>query len=167
MDVWLLTNVLEASQLSLATAAKFYKMRWENEGFFRTYKRTLAKVKLQSRTVRLVHREAYGSLLAVQLLLAQGAWALVLVGRQPQAVSSPRRVLQEIRRELSGRPGAWQRQSYVERLAQAQRERRPRSSSKVKRPWAGRADHKPPKPPKIREMPAKLKARLQKPLEAA
>jgi hypothetical protein len=167
VDVWLLTNVLEAERLPLATAAKFYKMRWENEGFFRTYKRTLAKVKLQSRTVRLVHREAYGSLLAVQLLLAQGAWAVGLLGRQPQAVSSPRRVLQEIRRERSGRPGAWQRHSYVERLAQAQRERRPRSSSKVKRSWPGRADHQPPKPPKIREMPAKLKGLLQQPLKAA
>ena len=42
-----------------------------------------------------------------------------------------------------------------------------RSSSKVKRPWPGRTDHQPPKPPKIREMPAKLKARLQRALQVA
>src|SRR5262245_18602204 len=62
-DVWLATNVLAAARLPLARAARFYRLRWENEGFFRTYKRTLGKVKLVSRTVRLVHREAEGSLL--------------------------------------------------------------------------------------------------------
>jgi hypothetical protein len=168
VDVWLVTNVLAAAELPLSTAAKFYKMRWENEGFFRTYKRTLAKVKLQSRTVRLVHREVFGSLVAVQLLLAQGAWAVVVLARQEGAASSPRGVLREIRQEIQGRLGERQRQRYGQRLAQAQRERRPRRrSSKVKRPWPGRQDHKPPKPPKIREMTAALKAFLEKNLKAA
>src|SRR6516165_1455258 len=72
-DVWLATNVLDRGRLSAAQAGRFYRWRWESEGLFRTYKRTLAKMKLHSRTVRLVHREAEGSLLATQLLLAQGA----------------------------------------------------------------------------------------------
>ena len=71
-DVWLLTNVMDPKRLSLPTAARFYRWRWENEGQFRAYKRTLAKVKMVSRSVRLVHREAEGSLLALQLMLAQG-----------------------------------------------------------------------------------------------
>jgi hypothetical protein len=71
-DVWLLTNVLDAERLSLELAGQFYRWRWENEGLFRTYKRTLHKVKLIGRTVRLVHREAEGSLLALQILLATG-----------------------------------------------------------------------------------------------
>jgi Transposase DDE domain len=75
-DVWLLTNVMEQKRLSVATASQFYRWRWENEGQFRAYKRTLAKVKLVSRTVRLVHREAEGSLLALQLMLAQGVMAM-------------------------------------------------------------------------------------------
>jgi hypothetical protein len=49
-------------------ASQFYRWRWESEGLFRTYKQTLKKVKLVSRTVKLVHREAEASLLAVQLL---------------------------------------------------------------------------------------------------
>src|SRR5262249_37945144 len=56
VDVWLITNVLEAERLPRRTASKFYRWRWRNEGLFRTYKRTLGKVKLQSRTVALVHR---------------------------------------------------------------------------------------------------------------
>ena len=63
-DVWLLTDVLDPARLSVATAAKFYRWRWRNEGLFRTYKRTINKMKLSSRTVRLVHREAELSLLA-------------------------------------------------------------------------------------------------------
>jgi len=63
-DVWLLTDVLESARLSATTAAKFYRWRWRNEGVFRIYKRTIDKLKLSSRTVRLVHREAFVSLLA-------------------------------------------------------------------------------------------------------
>src|SRR5439155_17949749 len=99
-DVWLLTNVLDSQRLPWERAAQYYRWRWENEGLFRTYKRTLKKVKLQSRTPRLLFREAEGSLLATQLLLAQGARAL---SRRPQATvpaCSPRKVLLAIRQEL-------------------------------------------------------------------
>jgi hypothetical protein len=47
VDVWLFTNVEDRQYLPLELAAKFYHWRWENEGFFRTYKRTLKKVKLE------------------------------------------------------------------------------------------------------------------------
>jgi hypothetical protein len=53
-DVWLLTDVLDSARLSVATAAMFYRWRWRNEGVFRTDKRTINKLKLSSRTVRLV-----------------------------------------------------------------------------------------------------------------
>ena len=69
-DVWLLTDVLESKELSPATASQLYRWRWRNEGLFRTYKRTISGVKFRSRTVAQVHREAEGSLLAVQVLLA-------------------------------------------------------------------------------------------------
>ena len=34
-DVWLLTDILDPTRLSVATAAKFYRWRWRNEGTFR------------------------------------------------------------------------------------------------------------------------------------
>ncbi len=74
--LWLLTNVLERRRLSRATASQLYRWRWRNEGLFRAYKCTLKKMKLWGQTVRQVHREAEGSLLAVQLLLAQGTLAV-------------------------------------------------------------------------------------------
>jgi hypothetical protein len=114
-DVWLLTDLLDPARLSPATAARFYRWRWRNEGVFRIYKRTINKLKLSSRTVRLVHREAEASLLALQVLLAHADLAL----RPKQAVEgpaiSPRKVLMEIRRELNGT--ATRRQgNYAQRL---------------------------------------------------
>jgi hypothetical protein len=150
--VWLATNVLERQRLSTRQAAQFYRWRWESEGFFRTYKRTLAKVKLHSRTVRLVHREAEGALLAAQLLLAQGALAVRprRRGAAPQApvACSPRQVLRAIRDELQAcRPR--RRRDFGQRLAEAGREQRTRRSAKARRVWPQRTPHKPPKPPHL------------------
>jgi hypothetical protein len=158
-DVWLLTNVLDPRRLPLDRAAHYYRWRWENEGLFRTYKRTLRQLKLHSRTPRLLFREAEGSLLATQLLLAQGARAL---GRRPQpaAACSPRQVLLAIRQELYGRLPARSRQRFAQRLAAAQRDRRRRQSSKVRRPWPRRGDHKAPKPPRILKLTRKQLTRI-------
>ena len=165
-DVWLLTTVLETERLPYATAARFYKMRWENEGFFRTYKRTLGKVTLRSRTVALVHREVEGSLLAVQLLLAQGTYALA-ASNKARDLCSARRALQEIRAEIAAQLGPRQKRTYLRRLAEATRECRQRSSGKVSRQWTSRKDHKPPKPPKLLKMDSEQKQLLEQPLRAA
>ena len=97
-----MTDILDPTRLSKATAAKFYRWRWRNEGVFRISKPTIKKLKLSSRTVQLVHREAEASLLALQILLAHAD--LVLRPRQTagEVVISPRKVLIEIRRELNG-----------------------------------------------------------------
>jgi hypothetical protein len=156
-DVWLLTNVHAPQRLSAAAAARLYRWRWESEGLFRTYKRTLAKLKLHSRTVRLVHREAEGSLLAAQLLLAQGALAMPRPGAAREAVAcSPRKVLLAIRGELRGEGGG----RFGQRLRRAQREQRARRSAKVKRPWPQRKAHRPPKPPVLLKLTDAQKARI-------
>lgn len=151
VDVWLLTNVISSEQLSYSDADRFYRWRWENEGYFRTYKRTLAKVKLMSRTVREGHREAEASMIATQLLIAQGARALpkAKTDEAPRVMCSPRKVLLEIRRELKGRLGSRRRGRFSDRLKQCCRENRKRSTPKATREWPRRKDHKPPGPPKL------------------
>jgi hypothetical protein len=104
-DIWLLTDVLETTRLPVSTAAKFYRWRWRNEGVFRIYKRTLNKGKLCSRTVRLVHREAEVSLLAVQILLAYADVALRSQSDVGHPAISPRKVLLAIRQEIQGSSG--------------------------------------------------------------
>jgi hypothetical protein len=168
-DVWLLTNVLDCQRLTVAMASQFYRWRWENEGLFRTYKQTLNKVKLVSRTVKLVHREAEASLLAVQLLLAQGTQAIPAARSpwDPPAMASPRRVLIEVRREIRDCAKPARRVPFAKRLTNATRDRRPRTSSKVKRPWPRRKDHKPPRPPRILTLSDEQKDLRDKTLAAA
>ena len=168
-DVWLMTNVLDSERLSRETASKFYRWRWRNEGLFRTYKRTLGKVKLLGRTVAQVHREAEGSLLAVQLLLAHGALALAKDGDAGRRLPSARQVLLEIRADIRDVVGMYlgprQRHSYLDRLRRAQRPRwRRKRTNQVRRPWPSRKDHTPPKSPKFRRMGTDLKELLAKTL---
>jgi hypothetical protein len=178
-DVWLLTNVMEQRRLSLDLAGQYYRWRWQNEGCFRTYKHTLKKVKLMSRTLRLVHREAEGSWLALQLLLAQGVLeqkhraqkgttppgpteqTAAKPARKPDTtLFSPRQIIIAMRQEMSGRRqrGA---PCYGERLRQARGEERPgRTSAKASREWPRPKQHKPPQPPKLLTMTEAQKSLL-------
>ena len=150
-DVWLVSNVLGEGRLSLATAGKFYKMRWENEGYFRTYKQTLKKVKLAGRTVRAVHREALGAMLAVQVLLAQGAAGAILLGNK-KAANSARRLLLLVRKEMEAAQRGKVKLGFLGRAGACNREQRQRSSNKQKREWPSRQAAKPLNPPRIRQL---------------
>ena len=135
---------------------------------FRSYQRTLGKVKLLSRTVASVPREAEGSLLATQLLLAQGALALQTTSQVAVVLPSVRKVLLELRGEIRNIVGMYwgprQCRSYLERLEQARWRQRRQRSSQVRRRWPGRKDHRPPKRPQIRKMGTILKDKLEKTL---
>jgi hypothetical protein len=121
-----------------------------------------------SRTVAQVHREAEGSLLATQLLLAQGALALQTTNPMTTVLPSARKVLVEIRAEIRNITGMYlgsrQRQTYLQRLARARWRERKQRSNKVRRRWPGRKDHRPPGPPKILKMGTLLKDKLAKTL---
>jgi Transposase DDE domain len=165
-DVWLLTDVTDPRRLSAATAARFYRWRWRNEGVFRIYKRTVNKLKLCSRTVRTVHREAEVSLLAVQLLLAHADWALRPVGSEGRPAISPRKVLVAIRQEMGG-VATGKGGSYRRRLQGCRAEARDQKSAKASREWPRRQPHKPPGPPVLQALTEELKALMQKHLDAA
>jgi hypothetical protein len=166
-DVWLFTNIEDRQKLSREMAGQFYRWRWENEGFFRTYKRTLKMLKLTCRTVRLVHREAEASMLATQLLLVQGALAMPKATSADKlpAMCSPRKVLLEIRREMTGRIPP--RQPISIRLVRTIREHRLRTTPKQKREWPRRKTHKSPKPPIILTLNKEQKTFIERYLHAA
>ena len=170
-DVWLLTNVLDPRELNHRQIAQLYRWRWRSEGFFRYYKRMLGKVKLQSRTVKLAHREAEGSLIALQLLLALATRTQTHQGQRVvlSNIESPRRILLRIRGGITAQLrtlGPRQFAAYQEMLERVRSEYRWRSRSKVRQVWPRRKDHKPPKPPKILKMDAVFKAKLIKTLQA-
>lgn len=167
-DVWLLTSVLEATQLSHRQAAEIYRWRWRIEGVYRTYKRTLPKIKLWSRTEALVYREAEMSLLALQLLLLQSVGHRRVDNAVVLVMGSPRQTLLRLRGEITitigTELGPRQRRAYQARLQQV-RAGSPRK--KVRRKWPRRKDHEPPKPPKVRVIPRCLKAKLRRYFNAA
>ncbi len=170
-DVWLLTNVLDPRDLKHRQIAQLYRWRWRNEGLFRYYKRMLAKVKLPSRTVALVHREAEGSLIAWQLLLAMATQTQTKGGRLVilDNLESPRRVLLRIRGGIMASVrtlGPCQFAAYQEMLERVRSEDRKRTGPKVRQAWPRRKDHTPPKPPLIRTMDEAFKMKLDKVLQA-
>jgi hypothetical protein len=122
-------------------------------------------VKLMSRTVAQVHREAEGSLLATQLLLAQGALALQAESTARVLLPGARKVLIEIRAEIRDVTGMYlgprQRRSHRERLARARWRDRHQRSGKVRSRWPGRKDHQPPGPPQILKMGTLLKDKME------
>jgi len=169
-DVWLLTSILDRAELSRKSAAQVYRWRWRNEGLFRQYKRLLKKTKLHSHTLRLLHREGEGALLALQLLLAQAAQVVHQgKGRDP-TIDSPRGMLLRIRSVMSATLhllGPRQSQTYRRMLEQIRSGYRERTSARTRQRWPRRKDHKPPQPPQLRMMDDKLKTLLKRHLDAA
>jgi Transposase DDE domain len=164
-DVWLATNVLDSTKLSRRTAAKLYKMRWEQEVFYRSLKCTLGQTKLASRTVKQVVREAELAMVATQLLLAQAAWAMLRAGQPVRA--SAAKAVQLFREEMRHllRRGSL-RPHHLKRLGQAAREHRPnRTSSKMNR--AKPKTYKVPGPPNFQRLTRDVKAAVAKHCNAA
>jgi len=148
--VWLLTN-LAKEELPRRRAGEMYRWRWRNEGLFRTYKRTLDKMKLRHRTPALVFREAEGSLIALQVLLAMTVQEM----QAAKTRASPRRLLLRIRGTVArvlATMGPRQRQRYEEALEEIHDESPGRTAAKVRRPFPRRKDHTPPKPPQFRRL---------------
>jgi hypothetical protein len=160
-DVWMATNVLAAERLPASLAGRFYRMRWESECFFRTYKRVIKDVRLASRTVPMAVREAEASLLACQLLLGQGALALE-AGREGRGRDGLKcgaaGVLREVRRELDAVPRPAPRPSFAKRLRESGRDRRERVGPKMTREHPRRKDHKSPRPPRLKVFDASQRA---------
>jgi hypothetical protein len=164
-DVWMATNVLLPERLSATTAARFYRMRWESECFFRTYKRVIKDVRLASRTVPMAVREAEASLLACQLLLGQGALALKVGGKssgRDELKCGAAVVLREIRRELDAIPKPTPRSSFAKRLRESGRDRRERGGPKKKREHPRRKEHRSPQPPRLKVLSAGQRAEIER-----
>jgi hypothetical protein len=163
-DVWLVTNVLDASRLTAASAARLYRMRWESECFFKIYKRVIKDVCLVSRTTAMVAREAEGSLLACQLLLAQGAWALKVggarAGRDADKCSAAR-VLREIRTEFAACAEPLPTKSFARRLHECGRDRGVRTGAKVRKEHPRRKKHQMPAPPRLKVLDEERRRRIE------
>jgi hypothetical protein len=112
----------------------------------------------------MVVREAEISLLACQLLLGQGALALKVGGKRAgrdELKCSAAEVLREIRRELDAARKPVPRSSFAKRLQQTGRDRRERTSPKMKRQPPRRKKHVAPQPPRLKVLSAEQKRQIE------
>jgi len=119
--------------------------------------------------VRLIHHELEGSLLALQILLAHADLALRPRGTMGKLAISPRKVLIEIRQEVSGsdRDRPRRRTTYRRCLEKCRADTRRQTSPKASRDWPRRKTHQPSAPPIFLTMNEDQKALLEKHIHAA
>ena len=146
--VYLLTNVREEARLSRRMASEIYQARWGVEVQFRSLKRTLAHYRVLSKTPEAGAMELAAYVLALALLMLEGAVAL---GRQVVrlSVAAALRVLRGALEALRNRSRAAPVASALRRaLRDAYRRRRPKRS----RHWPRKKNDHPPGPPKLQRL---------------
>ena len=156
-DVYLLTNVLDPGHLSDAEAAELFGMRWGEEVFFRSFKQTLQRRKLLSRTAATCLAEAQGTLLGLWLLGLMTVSRLRSAGLDPLAVSvaKARDAVRSALRDERPRRGPW---SLDAALGAAVKDGYVRHGSKAARNYPRKKREKPPRPPQIKSAkPAEIK----------
>ncbi len=148
--LYLVTNVLHRQQLTNADARKLYKLRWGEEVFYRSYKQTLQRRKLLSRTAPTCLAEAQWTLLGLWLL------GLLTVPRimskrahaKMWSVAQSRDLVRAAQRDEPPRRHA--RQTLADALATAVLDGYQRTSDKTARNYPRKKKEKPPGPPKIK-----------------
>jgi len=155
--VYLLTNVLDPGHLSDIEAAELFGMRWGEEVFFRSFKQTLQRRKLLSRTAATCLAEAQGTLLGLWLLGLMTVSRLRSAGLDPLAVSvaKARDAVRSALRDERPRRGPW---SLDAALGAAVKDGYVRHGSKAARNYPRKKREKPPGPPQIKSAkPAEIK----------
>ncbi|WP_165074471.1 transposase [Paludisphaera rhizosphaerae] len=114
-EVHLLTDVLDPSRLDDAEAKRRYRARWGEEVFFRTYKQTMQRRRLLSRTPTTCLLEAAWILIGLWLLALTASRRIAEAGGDPNRLS-PARARDVVRRAMrDGRPPRGRRRPSLPR----------------------------------------------------
>ena len=154
--VYLLTTVRQQTRLSRRMAAEIYQARWGVEVEFRSLKRTLAHYRVLSKTPEAGAVELAAYVLALALLMLQGAVAL---GRQVvrMSVAAALRALRDALETLRNR--TWT-PALEQRLRGALRDEYRRRRPKHSRYWPRKKNDHPPGPPKLQRITRYEKTRI-------
>jgi hypothetical protein len=147
--MYLVTNVLDKKALSQKSAGVLYEMRWGVEVFYRTFKQTLEKRRMLSRTPAAARSELTWALMGLWLLGLMTVAPILARGGDPlswSAAKARQRVRRSMRRALTRRH---RDRSLVRDLAWATKDGYVRSGSKAARNWPHKKKEKPPGEPKI------------------
>jgi hypothetical protein len=147
--LYLLTNVLDPQQLSVADAAALYELRWGAEVGSSSYKQTLDRRILQSRTPATCFVEAQWTMLGLWLL------GLLCVSRQVASARGPRRwsvaAARNVVRRALRQAGQRRRSGAVDaELRRARHDGYVRARPKAARRYPRKKREQPPGPPNIK-----------------
>lgn len=148
--LYLLTNVLCPRRLSDRQAATLYELRWGEEVFYRSYKQTLKRRTLLSRTGPTCLAESQWTLLGLWLLGLMTASCIAAKGGNPKDWSTAKArdaVRQAIRNE---RPRRTKQSTLLALLANARIDDYERTGDKTARNYPRKKKEKPPGPPTIK-----------------
>lgn len=157
----LATSVLDEAALTDRQIGQFYRMRWGQEVFHRSFKRTLQQHKLHSGAPQEARRELDWALLGYLVL---GLWtveAQIRAGRDPLTWSASQS-LRIVRAAAGSGARRYRRGGMIRALRAAVPDRYVRRGSKSARNWPRKKKDHPPGLPKLREATAKEKRRAQK-----
>ena len=154
--VYLLTNVMEPQRLSRRTAGAIYRARWDVEVEYRGLKQTLGRRKIVAKTPEPGAMELAGNILALALLLLQGALALGARATELSVATALRVIRRLIERVRYGRSTL----RFLQDLRAAIKDQYIRHTSKRARDWPHKKREPPPKPPKLRRLNSREKARI-------
>jgi hypothetical protein len=128
--VYLVTNVLSKSQLSLEQAGQLYRLRWGVELQFRSFKQTFRRSKLRSRTSANALVELHWSLVGLSLIQLFAVKEQIKVGSPPEqsSVALALSVIQDAMRNWSRSVN--EPKSLVHRLRAATKDEYHRTRSK-------------------------------------
>lgn len=156
--VYLLTNILDSQQLSDEDAAEIYALRWGEEVYHRSFKQTLQRRVLLSRTPEACLAEAQWIVLGLWLLGLLHILPGIPRQRSPRkwSVARSRDVVRRAMRNAppAGRSGP-RRLGLQQALAGAVIDDYVRHGSKEARNYPRKKQEKPPGPPKIKSAQAK------------
>ena len=155
--VYLLTNVLESARLSRSIAGELYRARWGIEIDYRGLKQTLDRRKVLAKTPEAGAMELSANILALALLMLQGAVAMgarVVRLSVAQALRTIRLTIEQLRGRRRMKPFAVQ-------LCGALRDSYERRRSKRARDWPHKKNEPPPRSPILRSLSMVEKEQIQ------
>ena len=152
--IYLVTSVLDPAELSDQDASLLYEMRWGVEVFYRSYKQTLDRRAVKSRTPATSLAEVAATMLGLWLL---GLLTVPrLVARRVDPLQWSVAKARDVVRRAMRAPTAARRTARTRRLrsldhalAHARRDRYVRRGAKAARNYPRKKRERPPGPPKI------------------
>ena len=160
-DVYLVTNILDANELTDAQASEIYRRRWGIELQFRSFKQTFQRSKLRSRTPDCAEIELHWSLVGLWIIQLLALKERTTLGEPDEqtSVAAAIRIIQKFMNNHSAiRPSI---ASLSKQLAGATTDRYERKSKKKSRNYPRRKEEPSAGKPKVKVASTSHKRKLR------